>query len=107
MKYKTIQEIGRGGFGVVEVVSDADGNSFARKRFSPSASIPPAAHPKLRQRFKREVKTQQHLGGREILPVLDSDLDASEPWFVMPLADKTYETQIAEDRGSGKASILA
>src|SRR5262249_43080201 len=64
-------------------------------------------HEKLRKRFKREVKIQQELGGNEILPVLACDLDDQNPWFVMPLAEKTYEDQIKEDRQTGKVDIDA
>ena len=100
----TIREIGRGGFGVVEEVRDDAGNLFARKTFDP-ASIHAAFHDKLRKRFKREVITQQELGGKEILPVLEHDLDCAMPWFIMPLAEKTYSEKIAEDRAKGSVEI--
>jgi serine/threonine protein kinase len=103
--YRAIREIGRGGFGIVEIVADSSGNRFARKTFSPAGSIPPAAHDKLRMRFRREVITQQELGGTEILPVLDHDLDATAPWFVMPLAEKTYQQKIQDDKASSSIEI--
>src|SRR5580658_3875729 len=105
--YSTVCEIGRGGFGFVERVRDSRGKSFARKTFSPGSHIPLDVHDKLRKRFKREVKIQEQLGGNEILPVLASDLNGSNPWFVMPLAEKTYESQIQEDRRTGKVDIDA
>jgi serine/threonine protein kinase len=105
--YTKVAEIGRGGFGVVERVRDGRGRSFARKTFSPGPHIPADVHDKLRKRFKREVKIQAELGGNEILPVLASDLEDENPWFVMPLAEKIYETQIQEDRRTGKVDIDA
>ena len=105
--FKTIHEIGKGGFGIVDTVEDSEGNKFARKTFHPASYIPSSAHDQLRKRFKREVLTQAQLGGREIVPVLSHDLNISHPWFVMPLADKTYEQQIAEDRASGSVDIDA
>jgi serine/threonine protein kinase len=102
-----VREIGRGGFGVVERVRDSRGRSFARKTFSPGSHIPADVHDKLRKRFRREVTIQEELGGNEILPVLASELDGSSPWFVMPLAERTYEAQIQEDRRSGKVNIDA
>ncbi len=105
--YKTVNEIGRGGFGVVEEVEDTSGQPFARKTFKPAEYIPDIAHNRLRKRFKREVRIQAELGGREIMPVLASDLNAEKPWFVMPLAEKTYEQQITEDRSLGSVDIDA
>ena len=96
--YKSIRQLGRGGFGVVDEVENVRGERLARKTFSPASYIPTDAVEKLRKRFKREVMIQAELGGAEIMPVIASDLDCLHPWFVMPLADKTYEVQIAEDR---------
>lgn len=105
--YTVVREIGSGGFGVVEEVVNAKGEHLARKTFRPASYIPTSAHDQLRRRFKREVKIQQELGGQEILPVLDADLDIAHPWFVMPLADKTYEEQIRDDRRTGSVDIDA
>ena len=105
--FESISEIGRGGFGIVERVKDHAGALFARKTFQPSPSIPESAHGQLRKRFIREVSIQAQLGGREIVPVLTSDLKAAKPWFVMPLADKTYEQQIQDDRAAGSVDIDA
>jgi eukaryotic-like serine/threonine-protein kinase len=106
-KYSAVREIGCGGFGVVEEVCNSRSEHLARKTFRPAANISPNAYAGLKKRFKREVKIQTMLGGQEILPVIASDLEADAPWFVMPLADKTYETQIAEDRLSGKVDADA
>jgi serine/threonine protein kinase len=105
--YNTVVEIGRGGFGVVEKVADADGNLFARKTFAPAQYMPEVEMNKLRERFKREVRIQAELGGEEILPVLHHDLSGDNPWFLMPLADKTYEEQIRDDRSRGTVDIDA
>jgi serine/threonine protein kinase len=103
--YTKVREIGRGGFGVVDEVVDQDGKHFARKTFAPATTIAVGAHEKLRKRFRREVTTQETLGGTEILPVLDHELEGPHPWFIMPLAEKTYEEKIAEDRVSGSVQI--
>src|SRR5271170_4445109 len=106
-KYESLVEIGSGGFGVVDKIKDSAGTLFARKTFRPAPYIPITEHEQLRKRFKREVKIQESLGGREIMPVIESDLSAIKPWFVMPLADKTYEQQIEADRASGSVDIDA
>ena len=105
--YTVVSPLGHGGFGVVERVHDAAGNSFARKTFKPSSSISPSEHDGLRKRFKREVTIQRELGGSGIMPILDYDLNAIVPWFVMPLAEKTYEQQVNDDRKSGSVDINA
>lgn len=105
--YTVVREIGYGGFGVVEEVHDTSGQIFARKRFRPGPQILIDDYDGLRNRFKREVKTQAALGGSEILPIIDHDLNNSEPWFVMPIAERTYEQQICDDRAVGSVDINA
>ena len=41
------------------------------------------------------------------MPILDNDLKGDEPWFLMPIAEKTYEEQIKIDRLKGKIDIDA
>lgn len=106
-KYNAVRIIGRGGFGVVEEVQDTEGQLCARKTFEPAPYIPDTAYARLRKRFRREVRIQAELGGAEIMPVLDYDLNGKRPWFVMPLAEKIYEQQIVEDRASGSVDIDA
>ncbi len=113
-KYKVIKELGRGGFGVVEEVENKKGERLARKTFQPAPhNLPhlPAEKKKvvdkLRKRFVREVDTQRELEGPEIITVLDADLEIDNPWFVMPLADKTYADQIREDLATGTITIEA
>jgi serine/threonine protein kinase len=100
-----VRTIGRGGFGIVEEVEDHRGRHFARKVFNPSPGIPHTAHDGLKKRFQREVKIQAQLGGNEIIPVVASGLNDPEPWFIMPLAERTYEEQIARERASGRVTL--
>jgi hypothetical protein len=67
-----------------------DGTVAARKVFSPSAEvIQGSSIEKMRKRFAREVRIQAELPKSFFIPILDSNLDADPPWFVMPLADRT------------------
>lgn len=104
-RYTVIKQLGRGGFGVVEEVVSREGTHFARKTFAPKVALSKKDEDALRKRFIREVQTQQALGGNEIIPVVDHNLAISEPWFVMPLADRTYAQQIDEDRLTGRVEI--
>jgi len=105
--YRTIKTLGRGGFGIVEEVENARGERFAKKTFAPASYIPTDAYDKLKKRFKREVMIQEQLGGTEILPIISSNFSGKDPWFVMPLAERTYEVQITDDRNSGSVDIDA
>ena len=80
-----VRQIAKGGFGVVHHVRLSDGQSAARKSFEPRAASS-EERDKLKKRFQREVRIQSQLRHPNIMPVLDYDLDASPPWFTMPLA---------------------
>lgn len=101
-----VRSINRGGMGRVEEVELLDGTRAARKVFDPDplAYSNALEFEKLRKRFEREVKYQTELGRHGAMPVLGSALKDDPPWFVMPLADKTYADQIIEDRANKKIS---
>lgn len=105
--YFPIREIGRGGFGVVEVVRNSAGEEFARKTFSPGPSVPVGSYDQLRTRFKREVQIQAQIEGPGIMPIFDKNLTCAAPWFIMPLAQKTLDQQIKEDLLTGEICIEA
>lgn len=96
-----VRQINAGGMGVVDEVALSDGTRAARKTFQPNRNAYDTASelPKLKQRFVREVRYQQTLGQAFVsMPVVLAGLSDEPPWFVMPLAEKTYATQIADDQ---------
>jgi hypothetical protein len=95
-----VREIAKGGFGVVHHVRLSDGQSVARKSFQPRAASA-EERDKLKKRFQREVRIQSQLRHPNIMPVLDYDLEATPPWFTMPLASRSFESKIVEDRERG------
>lgn len=97
---KEIREINRGGFGVVHEVEDHAGKRVARKQFSP-LSVDKDQRAKLEKRFVREVRIQAQLHHPNIMPILKYDLEASPPWFAMPLASSTFRDKIASDHAAG------
>lgn len=103
---QVLRHINRGGMGTVDEVELLDGTRAARKIFDPDQLLftNTLELEKLRKRFEREVKYQTELGNVGAMPVLGHDLRATPPWFVMPLATKTYAQQIAEDRAASKIS---
>lgn len=96
------KEIARGGFGRVEQVRMPSGVQVARKTFSPAMAIgSPAELQKLKTRFTREVRVQSSLASKSFIPILSSDLNAAEPSYLMPLADRNFFQQIELDKLSG------
>jgi eukaryotic-like serine/threonine-protein kinase len=95
---REIRAINRGGFGVVHEVEMPGGERLARKSFDPQINATTEMRESLRKRFAREVRIQSQIRHPNIMPILDHDLDASPPWFTMPLAQESFETKIDEDR---------
>ena len=107
MTYKKIKEIGRGGFGRVFEVENDKGEKFALKEFEPNSDIQSLIDKglvkleSLKGRFKREVKYQSQLNSKHIVHIVESDLDANRPWFVMELAVGTLQDDLRLDRSLG------
>ena len=98
-----IRQIDRGSFGRVEEVRLPNGSIVARKVFDPvPALLANVTREQLLDRFTREVKIQSLLGGDFVIPILDAKLNIAEPYFLMPLADRNFETEIAQARTSGR-----
>jgi len=96
---REIRLIDRGGFGVVHEV-EAKGSRLAKKSFDPMASDTEERE-KLRKRFVREVRVQSQIHHPNIMPIVEFDLDATKPWFTMPLAAESFEKKIKRDRNVG------
>lgn len=95
-----VRLIDRGGFGVVHEVRDAGGERLARKSFDPQVANA-EERAKLQRRFAREVRVQSQIRHPNIMPILTHDLDASPPWFTMPLAERSFQVKIDADRTGG------
>lgn len=95
-----IRLIDRGGFGVVHEVEDNKGRHLARKSFDPQVASAEEKE-KLRKRFNREVQIQSRIHHPNIMPILEHDLEASPPWFTMPLASDSFAAKIEGDRTRG------
>jgi serine/threonine protein kinase len=93
--YTPIREIGRGGFGIVELVEDESGKQYACK----TLMVPPGmSKSDMQSRFDREVKYQKAIDHRNIVPVLNQRLDDDPPWFIMPLAVTSLRNELEADR---------
>jgi serine/threonine protein kinase len=99
-KYKKIKEIGKGSFGVVELVADAKGHQWAMKTFTPP-TLPGVTPDELRARFEREVRYQLQIDHPNVVKIHDFDLAANPPWFVMELANGSLADELKADRTLG------
>lgn len=93
--YEYIDEIGRGGFGVVIKAKDCFGNEVAVKVLDSN---------KIKdlnvKRFEREIKIHNMLNHENIVPILDFNIEESEDviYYTMPLALKNLSQELAEYR---------
>lgn len=103
MKYKDVQRIGQGGFGIVDEVINDKNESFARKTFHISQPhlLDSATKEAVKKRFIREAKTQKALVHKNIVAVVDGDLNADPPYYIMPKAIASLADDIEEDNTLG------
>ncbi len=96
--------IGPGGYAEVYECIREDGTSGAMKvlRQEDDGATPYA---EVRRRFRREVELMGRLKHPNIARVLDWDLSADPPWFVMPRLDTTLISWISGILRSSEADI--
>ncbi len=94
MDYQFIENVGQGGFGIVDKVKDDKGHFYAKKRFS--------LHPVMSgqevsalKRFLREAKYQKLLIHENIVPIFDLVEDGYDSYYIMPHADSTLVKDIS------------
>jgi serine/threonine protein kinase len=95
---RKIRQLGIGGFGVVDLVEDDDGNRYARKTFSENQPLTPAIRENVIKRFKKESRIQKSVSHQNIVPVIDDNPDADPPYYLMPMAESTLDKDIAADK---------
>jgi len=78
MSYKSLKEIGRGSFGVVEIVVDGKGRQWARKTFVPP-NLPDVSNEDMRARFEREVRYQSQINNPNVVEIHAFDLTLTRP----------------------------
>lgn len=96
-----VRQIGQGGFGNVDLVSDQDGQHYARKTFSQNQPLDAALLQNVIKRFGKEVRIQGGISHRNIVPVIYSDLNTYPPYYIMPVAESSLADDIQSDRTVG------
>ena len=100
MTYKKIRELGKGGFGVVDLVEAEDGSQWARKTLV-YPNLPGISKDELTARFEREVKYQSQVNYPNVVRINDHSLDVDPPWFTMELATCSLADELIKDRTLG------
>ncbi|MDN3404225.1 serine/threonine-protein kinase [Pseudoalteromonas sp. APC 3218] len=97
---RTLQTLGQGGFGTVELVENEFGKRFAKKTFSLNqpGQYTPEMLDNVKRRFIREAKVQSELKHNNIVPVFESSTDSEPPYFIMQLAFSTLGDEISNSR---------
>ncbi len=95
MKYKLIENIDNGGFGIVDLVKGEDGILYARKTFNlEQHMIDMGLEENAKKRFKQEAKFQSEINHLNVVPVLELFLEEDPPYFIMPLAESSLEKDV-------------
>ncbi len=100
MEFQIEDELGRGGFGIVNLARAEDGTCYAIKTLN-IAAFSDEQRVKLKKRFEREVLYQDKIDHPNVVPIISHDLDDDPPWFVMPLATGSLADDINQDRTLG------
>ncbi len=98
---KKIKELGKGGFGIVDLVEDDDGDFYARKTFSENQPLTPEMRENVIKRFKKEARIQKSISHPNIVPVIYDDPDSDPPYYLMPVAESSLDQDIAADKTLG------
>ena len=85
--YRLVSEIFGGGMAQVFVV-EKDGEQFALKTPKRDSSA------EFVKRFKREARIMAGLHNDYILEILECDLDAVEPYYIMPFCESSLDNEI-------------
>jgi len=101
-RVRKIGSIGRGSFGAVYAATIGKSKQKVAVKELRSAHLHrEGGLTEATERFKREVTLQSQVDHPNIMPVLDSDLDATPPWFATELALTTLASilsDLPEDR---------
>ncbi|MGH1441273.1 MAG: serine/threonine-protein kinase [Cellvibrionaceae bacterium] len=100
--YSKQEILGEGGFAQVFRVTDEQGNEFALKEFSPQKHIiNQVGKDSLHKRFLREVRHQISIQHNNVVRIIEANLTATPPFFIMEKADCTLNDELKADRTLG------
>jgi predicted Ser/Thr protein kinase len=92
--YRLLGRLGAGGMGQVFLGASPGGRPVAVKVIHPFH----ASNPAFRERFAREVRAAQRVGGFHTAPVVDADAGADPPWMVTAFIEgPSLQAAVARD----------
>ncbi|MFJ9309703.1 protein kinase domain-containing protein [Streptomyces cyaneofuscatus] len=100
--YRTLARLGAGGMGVVYLARSAGGALAAVKVIRAEH----AADPGFRARFRREAEAAGRIAGPWVVPVLDADTEAREPWLATAFVPGPSLGEVVGDRGALPAETV-
>lgn len=102
--YRTLAEIGRGGFCVVHECEDESGEIVAVKSL-----IDPTGSPEdVIARFQREARLMDDvLTHPNIVQIVDRNLSAADPYFVMDKADRSLRDELIAGRWEDEEWVIS
>lgn len=109
---ETDQVLGQGAFGLVERVKVYNRSKtcftlFAKKSFQPNQQFDDESVRELKQRFKREIRSQSGCKHKYIVPIFIHNLSVEEPWFIMELANSSLQDELDANSLTIKEKIVA
>lgn len=93
--YRLLGRIGRGSMGAVYLARSRGGRTVAVKLVRPDL----AEDPEFRERFRRETRMSEAVGGFWTAAVVDADPDAEQPWLATEYVPGPTLHQAVSDHG--------
>lgn len=96
-KYFVRSYLGQGGMGAVIRVEDLSLRQTLALKY-----CRPGQH---RRRFAREVRAMKKIQSEYVIPIVDSNIDHEPPYLVMPLAERSVESDVAALAGDESTAL--
>ncbi|MFF9038235.1 bifunctional serine/threonine-protein kinase/ABC transporter substrate-binding protein [Streptomyces sp. NPDC014892] len=94
--YRLLRRLGAGGMGVV-FLARAPGGAFAAVKVVRASHADDAG---FRARFRREIEVARQVDSPWVVPLLDADADAEDPWLATPFVPGPSLSEALEEHGS-------
>ncbi|MDT0566006.1 bifunctional serine/threonine-protein kinase/ABC transporter substrate-binding protein [Streptomyces sp. DSM 3412] len=93
--YRLLRRLGAGGMGVV-FLARAPGGAFAAVKVVRASHADDAG---FRARFRREIEVARQVDSPWVVPLLDADADAEDPWLATPFVPGPSLSEALEGHG--------